>query len=395
MRKVLVTLGVMIGALGPGCGGPDKKVEYDPYAGPAVYPDKRPKLPAPKGYFGYVSDSGSDTITVLDLPGNEVVMQVRVGRDPVAVDGPHHLAVDSAGNVYVALSYPAPLALPGPHASHASSSRFGFVQKLAPDDLHVVGEVQIDPNPGEIVLSADGTKIVVTQFDLARAQNAKLSADDQKATLMVIDPASLVLAGSPTPKSMKVCRAPHGVSFAHDNHTVFVACYADDTLAIVDVTTLAPPKIVTLGCKGPYSAVLSPTGQSVAVGCTDSKDTHVVDTAAPETGNKAFITQGAPYFAAWAADESKLWIPTQVPDALVLVDATTKAVIKQRVFDATTCIKPHEAILAKDGTTLYLVCEGDHVKPSSVLALDPATLDTKSTLAVGVYPDRLALQRRP
>ena len=59
-----------------------------------------------------------------------------------------------------------PTTLPGPHASHASSTRFGFVQKLAPDDLHVVGEVQIDPNPGEIVLSPDGNHYAYSFYRL-------------------------------------------------------------------------------------------------------------------------------------------------------------------------------------------------------------------------------------
>src|SRR5205085_3759083 len=96
---------VVLAALGA-CGSPETKIEYDPYAGPPVYPDKRPKLPAAKGSYAFVSDSLSDTVSVLDVPANEVIAQVPVGRDPIGIDGPHHLAVDKDGNVYVALSYP-------------------------------------------------------------------------------------------------------------------------------------------------------------------------------------------------------------------------------------------------------------------------------------------------
>ena len=379
-------------ALSSACGSSETRVEYEPYSGPPSYPDKTPKLPTPKGAFAYVSDNGSDTISVLDVPSNEVVAQVRVGRDPVGIDGPHHLAVAPDGVVYVAFSYPAPATIPGPHASHASSVRPGWVQKLAADDLHLLGEVQVDPNPGEIVLSPDGTRLIVTHFDLARASDAKLDDEGQKASILVIDPATLTTGGSPRPRAIKACRAPHGASITRDGRTAFVACYADDTLAVVDLMEGgAAVTSVPVGSEGPYSAVMSPSGKFVAVGTTEGKATRIYDVAARAMRDVTVVSQGAAFFAGWSADDSKLWIPTQSPDALMLVDATTGATSKQRMFDA-SCEKPHEAALSPDGATLYVVCEGDHKEPGAVLAVDPATLETRSVMRVGVYPDRFALR---
>lgn len=377
------------------CSSDEPSIEYEPYAGPAPFPDRRPKLPAPKGIFAYVSDNGSDTVSVLDLPSNEVVAQVPVGRDPIGIDGPHHLAVDPRGIVYVALSYPAPPTAPGPHAAHSSSTRPGWVLKLAPDDLHILGEVQIDPNPGEIVLSPDGSKLIVTHFDLARAIDPKLDAEGQKATVGIIDPASLVVDGTPSLRTIKTCRAPHGASIAPDGKTAYVACYGDDALAIVDlVDPKAAVSMVPVGSKGPYSAVLNASGSLVAVGNTDGKETKIFDVATRTMKTVTVVSQGAPYFPAWSRDDAKLWIPTQAPDALVVADAVSGAVVKQRVFDASSCQRPHEAVLGAEDGLIYLVCEGDHKSTSVVLALDPNTLETRSTMRVGVYPDRFALPGR-
>lgn len=373
------------------CSSGDTGVIYEPYTGPPAYPNRRVPLPRPAGYFAFVSNNGSDTVSVVDLPKNEVVASVNVGRDPVGIDGPHHLAVDRNGFVFVALSYPAPSSLPGPHAAHASSVRPGYVIKLAPDDLHVVGEVQIEPNPGEIVLSGDGTKLVVSHFDLARAADTKLSDLEQRATLAIIDPASVSMDGSPPPKLVKVCRAPHGLSIAADGKRAFVACYGDDALGIVDLDS-GEITLVPAGGKGPYSAVLSNTGRLVAIGNTESKETRFFDAESRAMTATAVVSQGAPFFAGWSADDALLFIPTQSPDALVVANAATGRAMRQRVFDA-TCVKPHEAVLGRDGAFVYLVCEGDHRSPGTVLALDPSTLETRATLSVGVYPDRLAFSR--
>lgn len=374
------------------CSSREPRVEYEPYTGSTPYPDRTPKLPPAKGTFAFVSDNGSDTITVLDVPSNEVAAQVRVGRDPVGIDGPHHLAVDRSGIVYVAFNYPAPATIPGPHAAHASSVRPGWVQKLAADDLRVLGEVQVDANPGEIVLSRDGSKLVVTHFDLARATDVKLDPEAQKATMAIVDPASLIVGGSPPPRVVKTCRAPHGASISPDGRTAFVACYADDVLAIVDLVDPAVPvSTVSVGSRGPYSAVLSPSGKFVAIGTTEGKATRIYDVAARAMRDVTISSRGSAFFPGWSSDEAKLWIPTQSPDALVLVDPMTGSSTKQRVFDG-TCERPHEAALSPDGATLYVVCEGNHKEPGAILALDPSTLETRSSIRVGVYPDRFALR---
>jgi len=378
---------------------------YKPYTGPPVYPERRAPLPPVEGDLGLVSNAGSDTVTAIDIARGEVLATLPVGRDPVDLDGPHHIALDRVrGFAYVALSYPATAAASGPHASHGGSARLGVVQKLRLSDLRVVGEARVDPNPGDIVLSDDGRRLVVTHFDLTRATAKGLEPAARRATLAVLDPETLSLTGSPEPVKVPVCAAPHGLALSRPGGDLaFVACYGDDAIAVLDLRDpAAAPVRVPLGpaaqsapsapVYGPYSAALSPSGRELLVADLDSKDLRVVDVATRAPTGLVFPTQGAPYFPAWSEDGAELFVPTQAPDGVRVLDARTGAVKRQRAFDPSECMSPHEAVLGADATAVWVVCEGDRKKPSVVLSLDRATLATRRSVGVGVYPDRLIVR---
>jgi DNA-binding beta-propeller fold protein YncE len=375
---------------------------YDPYEGEPAFPNTRPKLPlSPRAVLGLTSDNGSDTVTVIDLSAGRVLGSRPVGRDPIDLDGPHHLAADRAqGVVFVALAYPAPAIAPGPHAAHGSSPRDGFVQKLALEDLRPLGEVRVRPNPGDIVLSADRKRLVVSHYDLALALDTKKTVEERRASLAVVDAGAILPEGSPPPTFITTCVLPHGVALSTDARFAYVACYGEDAVAVVDLD--APdtaPELVPLGGSlsggspllGPYTAVLSPSGKRIAVGNTESKDVRLFDPVRRTVSATVLPTLGAPQFAAWSPDETRLLVPVQGPDGVTVLDVGSGKVVSSRSFDVQSCRLPHEVVLSPDALTAYVVCEGDHEKPSHVLALDAATLETKASYSVGVYPDRLVV----
>lgn len=375
---------------------------FNRYDGPAPYPSTRPKLLLPDGDFALVPSSASDTLTLVDLGSGKPVGASPMGRDPVAVDGPHQVVVDrTRGVAYAVLSYPGSAGNAGQH-SHGASNVPGWVQVLALDDLRAVGELRVDPNPGEIAVSDDGKRLVVTHFDLTAASNAQASIEARRASLAVVDPRTIQAFGTPEPDKLLVCVAPHGVTLSRpDGAKAFVACYGEDVVAIVDlVDTNAPVVRVPVAASvtldppagppafGPYAVALSPMGARVAVSNRDAKELRFLDVARASMESLVVPLLGSPYFSAWSADGARVFVPTRGLDALSIVDAATGAVLRTKVFDVATCAQPLEAIVAADPATVFVVCEGLADVPGAVLTIDATTLEVRMRTAVGMSPGR-------
>lgn len=381
-------------ALGLGCTpDPNVDVEVDPYEGTA-YPDRVAPIAYPTGPAALVTDSYSDSISVLDLTSGARIDHRVVGRNPVDLDGPHHIAVDEkAGFAYIGLSYPSSKAV-GPHASHGSATAPGYIQKLSLVDMSVVGQVRVDSNPGDIALSADGKRVVTSHFDLLRATNNPTDLDKARATVAVADAASIELSGSPSPKLIKTCVAPHGMAMIDPSGSpLFVACYGEDKIAIVDLDTEAVeyvdvgPNVSGFGSPiyGPYALTLLPDGHTLVASSTASKDVRFFDTDTKTMDLARTVPLlGAPYFPTVALDGTHLVVPTQQPDALVVIDLDGQDETTTRNFTGDECVLPHVIVTLEEGYAL--VCEGDKKTPGKVLLLD-ADLDVTSTADVGVYPD--------
>ena len=175
----------------------------------SAYPNRRSAFPTGGRLVGYVTNGLSDTISVVVLDAMEVLGSAPIGRDPVDVDGPTGLALDPGhGVVYVALSYP-----PGSHASHGAAPRAGYVRALALDDLRPLGELRVDPSPGDLTLSEDGATLAVAHYDLARAADTTTDLAGRRAAVAVVAPAAAIAAGEADVRLATVCVAPYAIVF--------------------------------------------------------------------------------------------------------------------------------------------------------------------------------------
>src|SRR5262249_35549892 len=127
--------------------------------------------PPPTSLAGRIvaTDNGDDTLAVFDPTAGALVAKVPVGFIPVELEGPHHVPADPGGRfVYLNLSEAVAGSGTGPHGAHGTGTQPGYTLKLATDTGRLVGRTRVDPNPGDLTLSADGATIYVTHYDLIK-----------------------------------------------------------------------------------------------------------------------------------------------------------------------------------------------------------------------------------
>jgi YVTN family beta-propeller protein len=374
---------------------PIEQVEVLPYEGDP-YPSRVEPIGYPPGAVAFVTDSLSDTVSVVDLETGEKIAARPVGRNPVDLDGPHHIAIDAERAFgYIGLSYPIVSAV-GPHAIHGSGVAPGWIQKLRLSDLAPVGQVRVDNNPGDIVLSHDGRRVITSHFDLLRATQNPTDLAAARSTIAVADPSLIEGFDSPAVRKITVCVAPHGMAMTQPTGSpLFVACYGEDKIAVVDLETEGVeyvdvgPGVTGFGSPayGPYALLLLQGEPTLVVSSTASKDVRFIDTATLEVDlARTVTTLGAPYFPTVSADGTKLLVPTQQPDALLVIDLAGVEPTVTRSFSDDECDLPHAIERVGDGYSL--VCEGDKIEAGKVVVLD-AALEIVSSTVVGVYPDAI------
>ena len=402
-RATTLSLYIAIAAVSPAaCKACDKAEVAGAPPRAASTPGKAIAIPTARA--AYVTNNGSDTIGVVDRDG-DAVDAVPVDLDPDAHEAPHHLAIDPASKrVFVALAFPPEQAkakatkknAKDPHASHGNAADVGRLVRLDLATLAVNAAADTAENPGDVVLTHDRARVLVTHFDMKRAMDVAARGGGSPATLfaelLVFDARTLARVGG-----RAACVAPHGIAQTKDDKTAFLACYGGDELAVVDLASEglptarhplgASPGVPGVPRYGPYSATLSPDETLVVVADLEGQDVRVWDrkeerfTAAIPLAAKAFM----PAFVAPRA----LIVPMQSPDGVARVDLDRARVAARTSFAKDVCMLPHVVRVARDGR-VYLVCEGDHVAPGTILELDPDSLAVKKKWIVGVYPDGIA-----
>jgi len=260
------------------------------------------------------------------------------------------------------------------------------------------------------------------------------------SNLVAIDTAAME-----TRWKLPICPASHGARLSADGATLFAACGPDE-IAVVDVAASPPSsRRVTLpglsegaGCtRCPYALGVAPDGAVwvASLGPASGRngdggiDVYVPQTGAFDPARRIDLQGGRAMFPTFAPAPPpapdgnggltppaayRAYVPEQGPagDWLRAYDVAADgaaAEVGALPFDKDTCFNAHmmaigEGVLpggqSDDGGAAvaslgYLICEGDHVGPGSLVVVDLAALSVVRSVALGVFPDGMAMVPRP
>lgn len=349
----------------------------------------------------YVTNNGSDTLSILDRDGTRVET-VSLDIEHGVHEAPHHLALDEAHHsLFVALAFPAPPkrfgAASTKHNGHGSATEPGRLAKLDLATFSVQRAYEVDENPGDVVRTPDGTKVLVSHFDMQRALREAMAGSVPSklfASLQVYRTEPFEKIGE-----RRLCVAPHGMTVTADSQTAVVACYGSDEIALVDLRDAELPAsrfpiagsapVLGVPRYGPYSVTLAPNGHDVLVAELEGSEVRLFDLAARKFDSRPPLPTGGRAMMPCFQREDRAFVPIQSPDAIARVD-TKQFVLEKREPLGASCTSPHVAACARDGR-VYIACEGDHNTPGAVVEIDPESLAIIHRWQVGIYPDGLAI----
>jgi DNA-binding beta-propeller fold protein YncE len=387
----LIVAGLSVAAfLSAAAGCSNTSPESDAFDGITPYADQRPLLRVPGRTLAYIANRASDSVSVVDLDAFEVVGAAPVGRDPVDLDGPRHIVLDAKRGVgYLLLTYPDSNQFT--HAtSQSDNGRAGYIAAYSLRDLRPLGDLRVNVSPGDIALSDSKRALAVSHFD----QRKGLMTDPEArwANIALAAPAPGISSGDAQLLEMPVCAVSATLMYVREDSRVFVVCTGEDILAVLDAESgaiLAKVPTGDLAANKPYAMARNLAGDKVLISNQVARTVVLFSTDDTPVALATATVNGVPFFAEFLDDQEYV-VALQDPGSAARIDAASSVVLAQATYEPAVCTKPSAFKRAPDGR-LFLVCEGDHHRPGSLVEVDPQTLVALQSLELGVYPERLEI----
>ena len=309
-----------------------------------------PQYPPNYREYVYVTNGGSDTVTVLDVVNVRVDRELPVGHNPVAI-----AASPTHNEIYVVNS--------------GAAGANGSVSVIDAEHNAVVATIPVHHQPVSIDLKADGTLAYVANsgsnsisvLDLgARRELAQIPAGDQ----------------------------PVAARLAPDGKTLVVADEGGNSANIIDAST-NQPRATFAGCPGASEVVILPDSSKAFIPCSTGHQVMVVALAQPDAHPaqpdrlETLMDVGrAPVDLALKPDGGEIFVSNSLSDSVSEIYNTTDEVGDTYMIGN----NPVRGIVSRDNSLLYVA--NLHSQELTVYSID----DGKriGSVSVGDSPSAMA-----
>ncbi len=289
---------------------------------------------ADAGTYAYITNGGSNTVSVINTATDTITAVVSVGSTPYGV------AVSPDGTkVYV--------------ANRGSNT----VSVIDTATNNVTATVPVGNTPEGAAVSPDGTKLFVANLN--------------STTVSVINTTTnTVIATVP------VGNNPSGVAVNPSGTKVYVTNTQSNTVSVIDTATNTVVATVDAGTY-PFGVAVSPDGSKVYVPNLNSNSVSVINTSTDAV--TASINVGSyPVEIAVNPDGTKVYVANYLGNSVSVINTATNTVEST----ISVGINPVGVTVSLDGTKVYVA----NYLSNSVSVIDAATNTVKSTVNVGINP---------
>ena len=277
-----------------------------------------PQYPPNYREYAYVTNGGSDTVTVLDVVDVRVDRELPVGRHPVAV-----AASPTRNEIYVV------------NAGAAGAN--GSISVIDAEHNTVVATISVHRQPLSIDVDADGARAYV-----ANSGSNSVSVIDLKTRREV------ALFG--------VGETPVAARLAADGKTLVVANQQGNSVTMMDSAD-GHVRAVFGGCPGAASPVILPDSSKAFVACSSGHQVMVIALAnskarpnQPDALEALMDVQRAPVDLAMKPDGGEIFVSNSLSDSVSEIYDTTDEVGDTYMIGA----DPVFGLVSSDNALLYV-----------------------------------------
>ena len=305
------------------------------------------------GQNAYITNSGDNTVSVINLATNTVTATIPVGNNPFGVS-----VSPDGSKVYIVNSNNVP---------HA-----GTVSVINTLTNIVIATIAVGGFPIGVAVSPDGTKVYVTNQDDNTISVINAATNTVTATIVTIDNTGYYGI------------YPTGVSVSPDGTRVYVTFQNSPNVSVINTLTNSIIATIPTGSFFGDGICISPDGTKVYVGNTEDYNVSVINTATNIV--TATIPLGFfvyPTALAVSPDGTKVYVAdygdNYDADKFVSVINTATNTVTANI----TVGQGSQGIsISPDGTIVYVANSTDN----TVSVINTLTNTVTATIAVGLYP---------
>lgn len=278
-----------------------------------------PQYPPNYREYAYVTNGGSDTVTVLDVVNVRVDRELPVGRNPVAL-----AASPTRNEVYVVNSGA---------ADATGSISVGSISVIDAEHNTVVATIPLRRQPVSIDIDADG--------------NVAYVANSRSNSVSVVD-----LKARRETAQMGVGEEPVAARLAPDGKTLVVANRRGNSVTLIDPAS-RKVRAVFEGCPGAAGAVILPDSSKVFVPCSTGHQVMAIALARPGQPDRLETLMDVgrtPIDLAMKPDGGEIFASNSLSDSVSEIYNSTNEVGDTYMIGA----DPVRGLVSRDNSLLYV-----------------------------------------